>query len=275
MKRYRIFNIDFDSRVRSLDPIDESWEESVKVLHKANRESTVDHLRKQYGECHLEQKVQNFIDLKAKSFSVIAFHNHLYEQARSAFVSCHYYPALTSVVALGERVLNHLILGLREEFKMSASYKKVFKKNSFDNWKVPIDALTEWAVLTTDAEAHFRSLWIQRNYALHFNADVEYDARAYALKALDTFGEIIEAQFSGFGQHPCLFTPPGEVYIRKEWEDTPFIRLVYIPNAMKVGHKHKVISVFPWQIEDTANYDEAEITDEQFTELRAHYQNAV
>lgn len=275
MKRYRICSFDFDSRVRSLDPIDESWEESVKTLHSANREQTIDGLRKQYGEWHLEQKIQNFIDLKAKPFSVLAFHNHFYEQARSAFISGYYYPALTSVVALGERILNHLVLGLREEFKESRCYQKVYRKNSFDNWELAIDALTEWNVLTKDAEKNFRNLWKQRNYALHFNADVQYDARSFAIGALETFGKIIETQFSSFGAHPWLFTLPGEAYIRKEWEDKPFIRLVYIPNALKVGHKHKVTSVIPWQIEDAENYDEAEITDEQFKELRIQHQNAV
>ena len=250
MKRYRIFSFDFDSLAHSLDPIDEGWEESVKAQRMASREKTIECLRMQHGESYLEQKVQNFIDIGFKPFSVIAFHNDFYDQSRSAFVSGHYYPALTSVVALGERVLNHLVLGLREEFKSSKSYQKVYRKHSFDNWEVAIDALTEWSVLTKDAETHFRSLWKQRNYALHFNENVQYDARAFALDALTTFGKILEVQFSGFGPHPWLFISPGEVYIRKEWEAVPFIRLVYIPNALKVGHKHKVVSIFPRKIED-------------------------
>lgn len=275
MKRYRIFSFDFDSRVHSLDPIDEGLEESVKAQRMASREKIIEGLRMQYGESYLEQKVQNFIDIGIKPFSVIAFHNDFYDQARSAFVSGHYYPALTSVVALGERVLNHLVLGLREEFKNSKSYKKIYCKNSFDNWEVAIDALIEWSVLTQDAETHFRSLWKQRNYALHFNENVQYDTRAFALNALATFGKILQAQFSGFGSHPWLFILPGEVYIRKEWEAAPFIKLVYIPNALKVGHKHKVASIFPWKVEDGESCDEIEITDEKFTELRIQHQNAV
>lgn len=201
MKRYRICNFDFDSRSRAFDPIQEGWDEQVKALHITNRDHAVEELRNQYGEWGLDQKVKNFIDLGVKPFSVIAFHNHFYEQARSAFVAGHYYPALTSVVALGERVLNHLVLGLRHDFKASSSYKKVFQKKSFDNWKVAIDALVEWQVLTPDAKIAFDQLREKRNHALHFNPEVQYDARTFALEALESFGKVIDAQFSAFGLH--------------------------------------------------------------------------
>lgn len=132
MKRYRILSFDFDTRVRTLDPIPEEWEERVKALHRQNRERTIAGLKLEFGSLRFEEKLQNFIDIGAKPFSVLAFHNRFYAQARSAFVQCQYYPALTGVCALGERVLNHLVLGLRDHYKASASYKRVYRKGSFD-----------------------------------------------------------------------------------------------------------------------------------------------
>ena len=39
MKRYRVLNFDFDTRVQTLvDPINEEWEEKVKELHLQNRQ---------------------------------------------------------------------------------------------------------------------------------------------------------------------------------------------------------------------------------------------
>ncbi|MGN7100329.1 hypothetical protein ACTHR6_01885 [Ralstonia holmesii] len=275
MKRYRILSFDFDSRVRSFDPINEDWDEKVKAIHRQNRDSTIAHLQQEFGAQGFDEKLRNFIDLGAKPFSVVAFHNQFYTQARSAFVHCQYYPALTGICALGERVLNHLVLGLRDNYKNSSHYKRVYRKNSFDNWEVAIDALRDWNVLTPQAEQGFRELSQRRNNAIHFNTETEVNTRDEALRALLTFGSIIETQFSAFGQLPWLFTPPGEIYLRRDWEDHPFIRLVYVPNALHVGYKHKVVSVFPWRIEDTSDYDSREVSDDDFSKLRSEFQGTV
>lgn len=268
MKRYRIVGFDFDSRAGSFDPILEEWDEQVKAMHKQTRDLTISGLKLEYGELRFEEKQQNFIDLGAKPFSVLAFHNIFYAQARAAFVQCQYYPALTAVCALGERVLNHLVLGLRDHYKVSASYKHVYRKDSFDRWEVAIDALAEWDVLTANAETHFRQLSRMRNEAIHFNIDTEHNVRADALTALLTFGRIVETQFAALGQLPWLLMPPGEVYIRKEWEHIPFIQLVYVPNSVYVGPLHQVVSVIPWQVTDNNEYELVEISDEEFTSRR-------
>lgn len=268
MKRYRVVGFDFDTRVRSFDPIPDDWEEEVKAMHRQNRDRTIAGLKFEHGELRFEEKLQNFVDLGTKPISVLAFHNRFYTQARAAFVHCQYYPALTGVCALGERVLNHLVLGLRDHYRASASYKHVYRKDSFDRWEVAIDALVEWKVLTTEAEEHFRQLCKLRNNAIHFNLETERHVRIDALNALLTFGKVVDTQFAALGQLPWLFMSPGEVYIRKEWETAHFIQLVYIPNAVYVGPKHQVVSVFPWQVADPNEYDPVEVSDEEFTRLR-------
>jgi len=50
MKRYRVLNFDFDTRVQTLvDPINEEWEEKVKELHLQNRQKTEQSLLESYG----------------------------------------------------------------------------------------------------------------------------------------------------------------------------------------------------------------------------------
>ena len=273
MKRYRLFSADFDSRATILKPIQEQWTEEVKALHRANQARIIEGLRREFGELNFDAKLQNFKDLGIKPFSVVAFHNRFYTQARSAFVSCEYYPALTAIGALGERVLNHLVLRLRDNYKLSDSYRRIYRKHSFDNWEVAINALHEWGVLTTEAEGHFRELSRRRNAAIHFNPETEVNDRGLALEALLLFGRIIETQFSWFGQLPWLFTPPGEVYIRKDWENSPFVKLVYLPNAIHVGYRNRVVHVMPWKVEDDYDYPQGEITDDEFIELRVGFQN--
>ncbi len=271
MKRYRIFGFDFDMRIHALDPIPDEWEEHIKVLHRQNQEKTIQELREEFGTHRFDEKLQNFRDLGPKPFSVVAFHNRFFAQARAAFVHCDYYPGLTAVSALGERVLNHLVIGLRHSFKHSEIYKRVYRKDSFDNWELPIDALTQWKVLTPEAEAGFRALWQRRKDALHFNPETDANDRALALDALLLFGRIVEAQFAAVGKLPWLFMTPGEVYVRNSWEQTPFVQLIYLPNALHVGYKHMVTSAFPWRIEDSESYASKEISDDEFGKLRSEF----
>jgi hypothetical protein len=68
LKRYRLLGFDFDTRVRSLDPIPDEWKETVKVLHRANRERTLAGLRDEFGTRGFDQKLRNFIELEQNPF---------------------------------------------------------------------------------------------------------------------------------------------------------------------------------------------------------------
>ena len=130
MKRHRILNFDFDNRVSLLrDPIGEDWEENVKKLHLQNRRRVEESLIATYWELFKEAKKDNFIALDSKPFSILAFHNRFFEQIRISFIMGAYYPALTGACALGERILNYLILVLRDEYKSTPEYKRVYKKD--------------------------------------------------------------------------------------------------------------------------------------------------
>jgi hypothetical protein len=272
MKRYRVLCLDFDSRAITLDVIPDDWEEHIKELHRANQARTIAKLKLQFGEIDFEKKLKNFKDLGAKPFSVIAFHNRFLTQIRNAFSHGEYYPALTGVCALGERVLNHLIIGLREHYKDDELYKKVYRKDSFDHWPTAIDALTKWGVLTTEADAAFRDLAEKRNRALHFNPETDTNDRELALDAIKTFEVMLMHQFSSFGVLPWLLVSPGECYIKQEWEQSPFVQLVYLPNCAYVGYKHLVTNVIPWQLEDASDYLEVLISDDEFVRLRQAHQ---
>jgi hypothetical protein len=215
MNRYRILKFDFDSRVHLFDPIQDYWEDHVKKMHQQRRRQIINDLKEDYGIKHFKQKFENFIELGEKPSSIVGYHNHFYTQARSAFIHRQYYPALTGVSALGERILNHLVLGLRGFYINSNCYKHIYRKDSFDNWELTINALSDWNILTTSAQENFRELSKLRNKAIHFNRETEISAREDALAALLTFGRIIEEQFSCFKPLPWLFMIPGEVYLKK------------------------------------------------------------
>lgn len=143
MRRYRVSVFDFDSRVIHLTTeIREEWPEDVKAAHRHSRASIETSLARDFGETASDLKLRNFTDLGNKPFSIVAFHNRFFEQIRIAFTVGAYYPALTAACALGERILNHLILLLREDYRGTPHYKKVHRKDSFDDWELPIETLS-------------------------------------------------------------------------------------------------------------------------------------
>lgn len=269
MKRYRIFSFDFDSRAQSLEPVQDQWDEKAKELHIQNREKIIKGLAEQFGNSSIEQKVKNFQDLKFKPFSVAAFHNKFLDQIRNSFVVGGYYPALTGACALGERILNHMVLLLRDYHKASPEYKKLYRKQSFDYWPVAIDALESWGELLPEAAEKFRDLNDKRNHAIHFNPETDHNDRELALQAVHLVQDIVSVQFSAFGTQPWYFCVPGEMYIKKEWEERPLIKHIFIPNSVLVGPKHRVESMIPKIIvNDRFEYEDREISDEEYIELR-------
>lgn len=148
MKRYRVINVDIDSRASMLKiEIQDSWEPRVQELHKQNKEKTREELIEEYGSAFAEVKIQNLVDLGDAPFSILAFHNKFLHQIRQAFMIGSYYPALTSACSLGERILNHLLLNLRDFYRSEPNYKKIYRKSSFDNWQLVIGTLEDWQIL--------------------------------------------------------------------------------------------------------------------------------
>lgn len=270
MKRYRVLATDFDSRVQFLTlDIQPHWDDRVKEMHLNNRVSVERGLIREFGESNAEHKRKNFIDMGPKPLSILAYHNRFLEQIRLAFVLSAYYPALTAACSLGERILNYLILSLREDFRSRPEYKKVHNKDSFDNWSLAIDTLEAWQVLLPEVVDEYRTFRSLRNDAIHFRPEVDHNDRQLALDAINQLGRIVNLQFGMIGAQPWLIRDiPGESYIKRDWESTPFIQKVYLPNCKRLGPNHKVLSIMPWKFRDE-QYDESHvISDDEFCAMR-------
>lgn len=271
MKRYRILTYDFDTRARILSmPIEESWEPQVKEVCTRSKQQIIEGLLCEYGPLAGDQKIRNFIDFGALPFSIISFHNRFLRQVRNAFVVGSYYPALTGTCALGERILNHLVLRLRDDFKSTAEYKKVHRKASFDDWDLAIDTLESWGVLLPEAAGTYRQLRDLRHRSLHFQPEVEKNDRDLALEAIRQLSTIVEIQFSGLGPRPWIIpgTRGGVSFVKKSAEGSPFVAKVVLPNCRSVGPFHSLDGgPDNWVVRDEHTYEEREITDDEFVEL--------
>jgi len=270
MKRYRVIRHDLDTRSHILQPgyadnlppeAKEAWQQEVNEL--ANVVAT------EFGITAIQQKFQNFADLGSKPLSLVSFHNIFLNQARKSFVQGNYYPSLTGICALGERVLNHLVLLFRDDFKHTPQYRKVYGKDSFDNWYLAIDTLEEWKILLPQTAAVFREFKNTRNCAIHFRPDLDQECRGPALKALHEFNQIISLQFASFGKLPWYLTQiRGASYIRKTFENDPFVKRVILPNCELLGPKNTLEYMNPgWRAIDDNDYPDIEISDEEFAQL--------
>ncbi len=273
MKRHRVFSFSFDSR-----PIfvAESFSSDSTVSGHPNgvgaSDSTEQSIAAEFGTSNYEAKRKNFASIGALPFTIISFHTHFLVQARNAFVIGAYYPALTGACSLGERILNHLVLALRDDYSAHPATKRVERVASVSNWKAAIDALTGWEILLPDVRDAFLRLSKIRNRSVHFTQSTDSNSREQALEALHLITTIVAKQFSAFGPEPWFIEGAvGESYIKRDWETNPFIRKVYLPCCKLVGPLHEIQDMGPpTLIVDAPEYPDIDLTDKQFLEVRAH-----
>jgi hypothetical protein len=269
-RRYHPFSFDFDSTPLSLNDPDERWDEQVKRAHLEHREQEINRLKLRYGALDIENVVKNAADLGPKSMSLLAYHNRLHEQARRSFIGGTYYPALVAACALGERILNHLVLDLRDSFKSSEHYRKIYRKDSFDNWPFVVSILTDWKVLVDGVGADFLALGELRNRSIHFNPETYQSMREDALAALQRLNAIIGKQFGYFGCQPWYIeNTPGAQFLRRAYEKHPYVRAYIIPRSGFVGPFYGMerSQEGHWMHLDYTDYGDNELSDEEFARL--------
>ncbi len=266
MKRYRVLEIGFDARANLLSlEIGDDWAPEVKAAHHETRRRLIADLRHQFGELNFEQKFKNFLDLGIDPISIVAFHNIFLREARHAFVIASYYPALTGVCALGERILNHLVHALREDFRATPEYRRVADKKSVDDWGIAIATLKKWGVLESEVAKAFDELRRVRHGSLHFRPEVEGDVRPQALAAIKLLQHIVDGQFGVFGAWH-IRDAAGLSLVRKDAERLPFVRRIVIPRCAHVGPEHDLVPGVDgrWIVSDHDDYPDEKLTDEEW-----------
>jgi len=270
MKRHLFYPLDFDTRANSLENINPNWEESVRKSHEENQKKLISELRYEFGEMNFEHKLKNLKDAGVVNFSIISYHNALFWQVRHAFILGLYYPSLLASCALGERILNHLIIDLRNQYKNSSRYKQVHGKDSFSDWSRAIDILEEWQVfLTSEVAENYRALAKLRHKSVHFNSGIEESQRADALQALHYMKEIISSQF-GYGGLSALAIKgtTGFFFLSTESTQRPFVKTFILPQCPLVGIEFAIsfenrAVVFHDRIE----YEDREVSDKEFATM--------
>ncbi|MGH0601590.1 hypothetical protein [Bacillus mycoides] len=263
---------EFDYRANFLDvEIKEDWEPHVKAMWEDIHRGVKEKFIMEFGVVNEEIKLKNLSEIGAKPSSIIAYHNRFFSQIRDAYIFGSYYPSLTGACALGERIFNQLILSLRDYYSQTPQYRRVYSKQSFDNWDLAIETLEAWNVLLPNALEAFKQLKEIRNRSIHFNFSTELSVKQDALTSIRLITSIIENQFSASFSGQEWFIPgiPGGVaFIKKGAENRPFVREILIPNSELVGYKHVMVNKDGVLVpNDPFEYNNSAISDEEFRNL--------
>lgn len=239
LRRYRLMPVAFDASHHALEPTNPDWDPDVRQLHDENREATVDRLRFIHGEANLEAVIQNVRDLGSDPWSTIGWHLQLWLEVRHAFVSGAYFPAGVGAGALGERILNHLLIDLADDCA-SEKDRRAIENEMAPTYGVALKILSRWGVLEDEAIEKFGLLRELRNNLVHFDAQLYEDPRGRSLAAVVALRDAIDSQFGVFVRRRLIPGTPGVMFARKEVESEPFFRRYIEPVALYVTPRHGI-----------------------------------
>jgi hypothetical protein len=276
MKRYRILAFEFDTRATVLSTeILESWADDVKQTWINNKEIIAKQLIEEYGQKDSNDVIKNFVELGPKPFSIISSYNLFHEHARHSFIVGAYYASVTAVCALGERMLNYLVINLRDEFKEFEVHSDIRTHKSLSNWKIMNEALLLWNIFDVNVFNEFNELLKIRNRVIHYNKNIEEDLKGIALRSLKIMANIITMQYSSYRNEKYFIQEMfAETYLKKEYEAHPFVKLIYVPNSLKVSPFHFVTSVKNgyFEIDHGIEIEDKDVSDIEFINLRNKFQ---
>lgn len=238
-------------------------------IYVGNRDRLVAGLISQYGLSNIEQKISDFGDFGLLQFSIVSHHNTFLTQIRDAFVSGAYYSSAVALATLVERILNHLVLDLRDSYTSRPSYSRISRRESFSNWGLIAQVLEDWSIVTPDTTSIIRRIERTRNEIAHYNPSVPGNFRTIALRLKEDVDLLVRRVFGLPGEIGWLLPGTrGQFFVAKRMEEHPFVRKYIRPLNHFVGPYFTMRhDGGRWMIHDRDDYESVEITDEEFASL--------
>lgn len=270
-RRYLPLAFSFDTRALILEINTSEFESKIAAQWEDNKRHVREELIIEFGVASYERMISDFTALGPAPWSIIARHNTFLKHMRGSFIWGAYYAALVAAGALGERLLNQLIVTLKGDYRDHAASVRIKGKASIQNWKLAVGVLHDWGVISADTSKDFLRLNMLRNKAVHYEPGLdESDAREDALAAARIVTRIVEAIFNPLGNGPPLFIAgvAGQSFIALEREADPFVKHFMIPASVLVSPNYEVQPTADQQfaVFDDVNYQDefSELTDEEF-----------
>lgn len=277
-RRYMPHAIMFNTQALTLtEEINPEWAPAIVAQHEENRRQARMSVIHEFGNADHERKIQDYGELGRAPWTVLDQHNVFLAQVRDSFTLGAYYPALVGACALGERLLNELVILLRDSYTSHPAAVPVKTQKTFTDWVPCIKALFEWGVLDDSVASKLYEMRKLRNRSVHYGKHLAgSDARDDAIRAVHLVQEIVEDLFAPHGGPPRFIAGvSGHSFLALEAEDQPFIREFILPASLLVSPNFVMefnratgwFDVF----DDDAYHDEfPTLSDAEFADHRMH-----
>lgn len=259
--RFTRFYFDFTPNMLKSDGNNQSMHEGMKG-----------HLIEQYGEESIDDKYLRWKEISRANIWVLEEFNKILDEIAKAYIQGYYYLAITGACCLTERVLNRLVVKLKKHHKASPRYKRFYdREQKIQDWKLLIDTLEEWGVLNDEQVSICKTLHKYRNDAVHYLPDYDFKNAAPTVIKLTT--RLIDSLFSAFGRKDIfnIFIVPGEIWVREEKLDDPFVQEFVLPCCSMEG----AVSQFDYE-KNEYHEDGAivgDLSEEDFIRTRIDYRD--
>lgn len=276
-RRFTCFAIQFDTRAHLLTTeVSTDWEPDIRAQWLNNINNLRMALIHEFGNGGHERKIADFATMGSAPWTIIDEHNVFLKQIRDSFSFGTYYPALVGACALGERVLNELVIRLRDDYATHPSTKNIENHKTITDWFLCIKTLFEWGAIDDPTAEKFNNLRKLRNKSVHYGKHLSgSDARNDALEAIELIQHCIEALFSPFGGPPrFIANTPGRAFIALDMESDPLVKRFLLPNCVLVSPNFTLSQPsdpqgnFAFDVFDDDCYQEefATLADEEFAD---------
>lgn len=233
---------------------------------KAQQQPFTEHLKSEFGAHEFESKFERWLKIDYPPLGLIDEYPDKITQIINAYSCGYFYPVVTSACCLAERILNRLVLETRDYFKSSPHYKKIYRKDSFDDWSKMILILSNWKLISQTALDEFNKLMPIRHSSIHYNKN--YNFEEIAPIVINSLISAITEIFGVINRKDIylVFNIPGEVWVKSEAENDPFVKEFVLPHCYYAHAVHEIDRSNNRIIERLGKT--GKLTDQEFIELR-------